>query len=461
MNNSSQEETLATEAELSKAPLSRRFMLAFSFGELGTAIPQAVLAFFYLFFLTDIAFLRPSYAAWAVAAGRLWDAVNDPLFGILSDRIKSKHGRRRVLLLYGAIPLGVAFAMMWQLPDMSQEWLLVYYASAYILYDTSVTAVQVGYSALTPEITQDYDERSSLNGYRMLFSIGGSLGAIAFATVLGHYVEDQRRMHMILGLVLGLASMVPSLVAFRITREYRSNAKGETLPALDSILATIKNKPFQKLMGLYLCSWTTVSVIAAGLVYYANYYLKMPEHTYYLVLVSQVAAIAFVPLSVWLAKRYSKRRSFILGSASWLVIMLIFFFFVTPTVPVSLLYTLAALLGFGIATAYVVPWSMIPDIIEHDELETGQRREGSFYAFISFYQKLGTGAAIWGMGLALAAAKYDPTLTVQPDAAIFAIRLFVGLVPALLLAASIWFAWGYPISREVHQGLLDQLAERE
>ena len=158
--------------------------------------------------------LRPAYAAWAIAIGRLWDAINDPVFGILSDRIESRFGRRRVLLLYGAVPLGLSFMMMWFIPDASQAGLVVYYTLTFIFFDTCYTAVHVGYNALTPEVTKDYDERSSLNGYRMVFGLGGSLGAIILATLLWDLVEDQEQLFLYMGIGLGLLNMIPPLIVF-------------------------------------------------------------------------------------------------------------------------------------------------------------------------------------------------------------------------------------------------------
>jgi len=133
---------------------------------------------------------------------------------------------------------------------------------------------------------------------------------------------------------------------------------------------------------------------------------------------------------------------------------------------VALAYVLAALSGLGIATAYVIPWAMVPDIIEHDQAQTGQRREGSYYAFASFFQKLGTGLALWAMGQALAWTGYvTPTvgapLPPQPAQAVRAIRVFAGPIPAVLLLISVLFAWRYPITRERHRALVDQLTARE
>jgi hypothetical protein len=119
---------------------------------------------------------------------------------------------------------------------------------------------------------------------------------------------------------------------------------------------------------------------------------------------------------------------------------------------VLLAYGLAALAGSGIATAYVIPWSMVPDIIEYDQVQTGQRREGSYYAFASFFQKLATGAAIWALGQALAWTGYltpqpGEPLPIQPPEAVAAIRAFMAPVPALLLILAIVCAWRYPITR--------------
>ena len=160
----------------STARLPLRLKLLFSTGDLSTSIPLAILMFFQLYFLTDVAGLRPDYAGWAVGLGKLWDAVNDPLFGLFSDRIRSRWGRRRVLLLFGAAPLGFSFMLMWLVPPLKPLALTAYYTMTFILFDTAFTFVHVGYNALTPELTTDYDERSSLNGFRMVFSISGTWG---------------------------------------------------------------------------------------------------------------------------------------------------------------------------------------------------------------------------------------------------------------------------------------------
>lgn len=444
--------------------LSTRFKLLFSTGDLSTSIPLAILMFFQLYFLTDVARLRPDYAGWTVALPRIWDAVNDPLFGLVSDRLRTRWGRRRPLLLFGSVPLGLSFILMWIVPPFGQLGLAIYYAITFIVFDTAFTIVHVGYNSLTPELTSDYDERSSLNGYRMIFSISGTLGAIILATVLGWFITDARLLFIILGIGLGLASIIPPLVVFNITHEKPSDEQPEPLSWWQSMKLTLSNQPFRMVMGLYLLSWTTASILAAILVYFANYRLRVPEQANYFVLIAEGAAIFFIPFWVWVAKKLDKRRAFIIGSFTWIFVLL--GISALPADAIGIAYLFAALSGSGIASAYVLPWSMIPDIIEHDELQTGQRREGSYYAFASFFQKLATALALWAMGQALAANGYitpatSGALPTQPDSAVQAIRFFTGPVPAVLLIVAVLFAWNYPITRESHSDTLRMLAERE
>jgi GPH family glycoside/pentoside/hexuronide:cation symporter len=216
-------------------------------------------------------------------------------------------------------------------------------------------------------------------------------------------------------------------------------------------------------MGLYLFSWTTASILSATLIYFANYYMKVPDQSNYFVLIAEAAAIIFIPLVVWLSRKLDKRMAFILGSITWAVVLM--GLSAIRSDQLVLAYVLAGLSGFGIATAFVVPWSMVPDIIEFDQAETGERREGSYYAFASFFQKLATGIAIWGMGQTLAATGYltpvqGQPLPVQPEAAVDAIRLFMGPIPTVLLVMAILCAWKFNITRQSHHAMVEKLKNK-
>ncbi len=484
--------------------LPARLKLLYSTGDLTTSIPLTIVMFFRFLFLTDIVGLGPGVAGWVVLAGRLWDAVNDPLIGQWADRIHSPYGRRRILLLAGAAPLGLFFVMMWFVPFQNggELALAVYFAFAFIAFDTMYTIVHIGYNALTPELTRDYDERSSLNGYRMVYAIGGTLGALIFKTVLGWYVADEELLYRILGLGLGVFCIVPPLLVFFVTKNYASS-EHETrsegaLSIRESLKHTLRNRPFWMVMGLYLFSWTTASIMASMLAFYVRYYMRLPGQADYVVLTAQFAAILLIPATVALSRRFDKRGAFMIGCLWWLVVLLA----ISGLGPdqIAMTYVLAAASGLGIATTYVIPWSMIPDLIEVDERETGLRREGSYYSFVAFFQKLGTGIALWLVGQALdytgyitplaeaskrslrafgewvsaapaisgvsSAGRNDiaglieslVALPAQPESTIEAFRLFMGPVPAILLVCAMLCAWRFPITRETHRALLKELS---
>lgn len=477
---------------MGKPLLDNRRKLLYSLGDLSAAIPLTILSFYQLYFLTDVARLTPKIASWSIIIVKLWDAVNDPLIGTWSDRIRSRYGRRRWPMVLAAAPLGLSFALLWVVPPFSQAGVAIWYTIAFIVFDTCFTIFHVSFNALTPALAGDYDERSSINGYRMAFSISGTLGAIIVMTLLAGILVDPSVRFAAAGLGLGLLCIVPPFLAFHASAGFDDEGPLPAVPLVRSLPgpdnmpqagspasksagparertvrekpdkpffsslkesagAILANKPFQQVMGLYLFSWTATAVISSALVYYVSYYMGEPGHANYLVLVAELAAIAFIPLVVMAAKRWDKRRAFIAGCAIWMIVQAS----ITQLAPdqLAFAYALAVLIGLGIATAYVLPWSMIPDAIEQGTAATGIAREGSYYAFASFFQKLGTGAALWLMTRALDSGGYlTPTSEMpfpdQPADAIAAIRLFMGVVPIVLLAGAIFFAALYPVSRE-------------
>ena len=155
-----------------KKNLPRLTKIIYGAGDLGFSLTTTIIGAYFLFFLTDVVGISPAVAGISILIGRTWDYINDPVIGHLSDRTRSRWGRRRPFLLFGAIPFALAFMLMWYRPPFeSQVALTAYYAAAYVLFDAAATFVYMPYFALTPELTDDYDERTSLTSYRMFFSI--------------------------------------------------------------------------------------------------------------------------------------------------------------------------------------------------------------------------------------------------------------------------------------------------
>ncbi len=156
--------------------LSRRTKFIYSLGDWGTSAATVARNTFWFIFLTNVVGIGPGVAGTVVLVGRIWDSINDPLVGTLSDRVQTRWGRRRPFLLFGAVPFGLAFFLMFYVPPIdSTAGLAIYYSFVFLLFDTLYTLVNVPYIALTPELTEDFDERSNLAGWRMGSSILAAL----------------------------------------------------------------------------------------------------------------------------------------------------------------------------------------------------------------------------------------------------------------------------------------------
>jgi GPH family glycoside/pentoside/hexuronide:cation symporter len=160
-----------------------------------------------------------------------------------------------------------------------------------------------------------------------------------------------------------------------------------------------------------------------------------------------------------ISKRVGKKGLYFLGSGLWILVQLALFFLKPGEI--GLMYGLCIIASFGVATAYIVPWSILPDVIELDELNTGSRREGAFYAFMTLLQKFGLAAGIFLVSLALQASGFAKDATQQPESALWAIRFFMGPVPLTLLICGMVLAFFYPITKEVHAEILLKLAEKK
>jgi glycoside/pentoside/hexuronide:cation symporter, GPH family len=441
--------------------------LAYGSGDLGTAITAGLRAFFLLFFFTDVARLNPATAATILLVGRVWDAVNDPIIGWLSDRTVTKWGRRRPWLIAGALPFGIFFFLLWVVPPFGDTGKFFYYVIVSILLDTAYTIINVPYTALTPELTRDYDERTSLNSYRFAFSVGGALLSLVLHPIIVSSAPDLRTGYLISGLIWAIVSTVPCFIVFYFTRERPESMAPpteEAIPLWEQIRIAFANGPYRFVIGLYLSSWLALQLVSTVLIYYLTYYMGIPEQIPLTLLAIQGSSFLF--LFVWNAAshRLDKRIVYMIGASIWLV-MQIALYFVRPDQP-YLIIPIGIFAGAGVAVAYLIPWAMMPDVIELDELKTHRRREGVFYGFMVLLQKAGIALGIFIVGRALAASGYIvPTdalpVPIQPDSALQTIRLFVGPIPALILLGSLALAYYYPITRDRHARILRVLAKRK
>jgi GPH family glycoside/pentoside/hexuronide:cation symporter len=450
--------------------LSRKTKLAYGAGDLGAAIATAINGFFLLNFLINVAGLRPGVAGSIFLIVKIWDAVNDPIVGWLTDRTVSRMGRRRPWLLFAAIPFGLAFFLQWVVPPLSATGLFWYYLVVAILLDFAFTAVNVPYAAMTAELTQDYDERTRLSSVRMSFSIvGGVLAAFFHGIIVSLFPQDPKLGYAVSAAIWAVAIAGPCFITFFGTKEpdFAINAKpaAQGPGFLEGFRIALSNRAFILVTVIYMLSWLAIQFAQNNLQIFTKDWIRLDMQLFsFLLLAIQFSSFIWVLIWAKVSERIGKQKVYYLG-AGFFVLALMGLFFLQPG-QVAGTFLLAAMAGIGISVGYLVPWSMVPDVIELDELETGQRREGVFYGFFVFLQKMGLALGLFVSGWALDLAGYinatpgqpDP---VQPASALLAMRVLIGPVSAAVLLLSFLAVRAYPITRARHAEIRAELARRK
>lgn len=441
--------------------LSRRTKLLYGAGDTGFSLTGTIIGAYLAIFMTDVVHLEPRITAAAIFVGRSWDYINDPLIGHISDRTRTRWGRRRPFLLFGFLPYALTFAMLWWRPPLhSQLALGVYYALAYIAYEAAATFVYMPYFALTPELTPDYDERTALTSYRMFFSILASLIAFTLPiAIIGSFRPANAPRVLLMGAILGLASALPLLLTFFGTRERREYQEQAQPKMIESLRAAVKNRPFVFGMAVYLLTWIAVKLLEATLLYFIKYCLRREAQSDLIMLVIFVVAIAALPLWEWASRRWNKRWAYVAGIAFWAVVQ-IAIATLDLSIGLPVILALCTLAGIGVSAAHVIPWSILPDAIEWDEFQTGRRHEGMFYSLVTLAEKVATSIALPLALLFLDATGYVPNAAEQPTSAVTGIRILAGPIPAVLLCVGIAFAMFYPLNREQHAEVRRELEAR-
>jgi glycoside/pentoside/hexuronide:cation symporter, GPH family len=430
-------------------------------GDLGFSLTSTIVAAYFAIFLTDVVGVSAKIAAIAIFVGRTWDYINDPLFGYISDRTRTRWGRRRPYLLFGPIPFAIVFTLMWWKPPIQGDIsLAIYYAFIYVLYDASATMIYMPYFALTPEMTSDYDERTSLTSVRAFFSIAGSLLAFTIPLmIIGSFSPENAPEVLLMGFLFAIISAIPLYLVFFGTRE-RPEFMNQKQPGLiESVRAAKQNKPFIFSAIIFLFTWVTVDILQTILLYFIKYVVDRERKSEVIMATIFVVAICALPLWTWTSRRLDKRLAYIIGMAFFGAVLLVLIN-LTPATPLSWILVLCVLAGIGVSAAHVIPWSIIPDAIEYDELKTGERHEGMFYSLISLSQKVASSFAIPMALLMLDATGYIPNSATQPPSAVLGIRIVTGPIPAVMICIGIVFAILYPLGRERYTEIALELEER-
>jgi len=444
-----------------KGRLSLLTKLAYGIGDIGFSLTDTTLGVLFLIFLLDVVGLEPGKAALAIFIGKSWDYINDPIVGYIADRTRTRWGRRRPYLLFGFIPFGLAFMMMWYRPPVESQWALVaYYAFAYFIYDSILTVVSMPYVALTPELTQDYDERTSLTSYRMAFSLlGGLVAFIVPLMIIGTLRPENTDRVFKMGVIFGIVSALPLLFTFLGTREKEEYASQPQPDLREQFRAVRGNRSFWFAAGIFLFTWTAIEIIQNMLLLFLKYRMQLEAESDIVAGAVFITAIIVLPFWVWVSQKTDKRKSYIYGMLFLSAVMLTLVF-LDPSLGFSITVMLAAFAGNGVSAVHVLTWAMIPDAVEVDELESGARHEGMFYALVTLLRKGASSIAIPMTALVLGWSGYVSNSAQQAESAVWAIRILIGPVASLFLLGGILFARLYPLTREAHAEARSKIAAR-
>ena len=434
----------------------RRLMVAYGLGDAGTGLAATQLGFYLFPFFTCAAGLPAFIAGSLLTVIKVWDALNDPLIGWLSDHTNSRWGPRLPWMLSAALPLGISLAAMWWVPPGGLWQRTGYYVVMAILLMSAYTSVNLPYSALSTELTPVTSLRTRLNAARFTGSIlSGLSGLIVASVVLGQGSDGYLVMGRITGTIASVATLACcwGLAPFAKTAQRPVPSSDPPRQQLKRVMA---NPRFLRVLGLYLLLWFALQLMQVVALIWMVQVVQVPAGLApWLLLPFQVAALLGLQLWSVLSNRQGRIHTLRLGAGLWIAACLLSM--LIPTLPAEPglldllpLVALIVLVGVGAATAYLIPWSLLPDAIDADP----GKPAGMYTAWMVFGQKLiiGLTMSVFGSLLTLtgyisgSAGSCNGALAFiqQPATALLAIRFSMGLLPAVLVICGLLVMRGWP-----------------
>jgi len=449
--------------------------IAYGSGDIYGGASFFIISTFSMYFLVNVVGLSPALAGLIPGLGKIWDAVSDPLMGYLSDHTKSRFGRRRIFFLIGIVPIAVTFTLIWvSVPFDSQFAVFIYYFFTYLLFYTTTTMVMVPYFALSAEITKDYRKRNRLMGFRMGFSMFGTLLAgVAVQPIIDAF-STQEQGHLIMGMVFSLLFAVPWILVFFGTWEnpdgsaahqmHDSGSAGgsETSRSRIQIFSNFRtifdNRMFRVHIIMYICAYAAMDIMMAWLKFFLQECLNKPSFITIglgTILLTQIAAL---PLYVRLADRRGHAAAYRTGLIIWAAAVFLMFFQQEDTSQVLLLLN-CLLIGAGMSAGVIIPYQLLPFVVDVDELMTGENRAGTYSGAMTLLRKLIQGALVLPLlGFLLEIIGYIPQpgqnsgITQSAQTAAYLRILFVSL-PIIFMAAGIIVSRLYLLTPKRHAEL--------
>lgn len=470
--------------------LSTREKIWYGAGDLSGNILFGAVSFYLLYFFIKVMNIPAGFASAIFLVGKLWDAFTDYAMGRICDKTHNKRfGRKRVYMLFGALPYALGFILLWWNPLGADADALakgIYFLGMYCVFDAFWTMVYIPYNSLTVSMTDDYDERTSLNGYRIVMAnIGLILGAAVFSlmcegeeSILYGIFGDSSTAYAVTGLIFGLiAGVIMFLSGYNIKERHEDlpeNNKGffQTLKEFFSL------KEFRYITFYYLLSMVGFDIIMSLFMFLIRDSLNFGGGMEAMLFVALPLVIAIGSSFFWvkLSEKYSKHKVYLWAvieiTIALACVALIPAYDGTSVLPYIIAVIVIGSVGFGMSAIQIIPFASLPDVVEVDEYTFGTRREGAYYGINQFLYKVASGVAIAIVGAILELTGYmgDAELaerellglsTTQTPEAILAVRLTVAFLPSIIFLVSTIFAYRANLGRERFNLIKQELKDRK
>lgn len=428
--------------------------LGWSLGAFGAGVLVNGIAVFIFFFMVGILKIEPAIAGGIVFATKLINVATDPLMGVISDRHRSRHGRRRPFLPAGALLSGISMALIFSAPAFDQQWLTAGYMFVGLtLYSVGYAIFNVPYMTMPAEMTDSYHERSSIHGYRIVMVTIATFVATSVAPfVIERIGRTERSSYEAVGLVGAAAVLATMLAAYFSTAGARFSERGTAIQSpMADFRTVLSNRHFRRLIGVKLAQLIGFQTTQAALLFFILQSLQLGFDVLLLLgAVTSAVSIVATPTILALSRRWGKRAGYYV-SATATILVALSWSFASPGEPYWALAARAALSGVAFSGNVMIAMSMLTDIINHDANTSDVKREGAFVALYSFVEKLTAAIGPLIIGVALSIAGFDTEL--PPDApqgagVQNAILLAVSWIPAVMGVVAIALLSRYSLSEE-------------
>ena len=441
-----------------------KIKVGYSLGGTGDAIAYDFIGSFLLFFLSDLAGISPAIAGTIISVAVIWAAIADPIIGILSDKTKSKYGKKRPFLLGSAIPLGVIMMLLFHCVAFEGSAKIAYYIIFAILFWTAYATFNIPYFALGGCLSTNIDERTKIRSVAQVFNFIGVFFASAVPTFLigifqkaGYSDSDSWQYAVI---IIGSIASIAILISWNATRGYELNINETTDSSHDNIFKEIKEvmciRPYLNVIISQLLFYASYTISSASVLYFTENNLGLGETEASLVYTGItvggiIVAALLGPIAVKFDKRTAYTACMFIGGG----IMVAGKFLPIESLAAAVVF--ATVINIGSAGHWTLSYTLLYDVFEIDEFKNGKRREAFLMAYFSFCGKLGGAFAGFLTGWILELSRYDASAAVQTPEVLASIKSLFTLWPGLFCLAAGFVIVLYPGTRSRMELLLKNL----